>query len=564
MPSAIFLPALILGQTMWFLAPGLAAGLALRRRRTVPAAFVVPVAGLAGCLVAFGAFGAYLAGRGVGEAYSIATAVLAFAAATMIVLRRTLRRELLAADVAIPLALFYLVTLLYTSVTFACTARTGQPFCHVSGITGDNILPQIFGDNVYAGHARNLIWGWQGSDRPPLQTGATLMQGLLIRNPGWSTMGYQVIATILQVLWVPGMFLLLRSLRLPRRRLGVALLLTAGTGFFLFNSVFTWPKLLAASLVVTAYCALFCAPPSGARWAIAGFAAGAAMTAHGGAVFTLLPMAIVLLLRPSQLNWKLAVVAAAAAAAVFAPCQAYQKLYDPPGDRLLKWHLAGVEQPDAGPLGDLMAHAYSDVPAAEIAANKLENLGTLVGWGHEPAALLGKGRLAQIRDQEFRHLLFGIGLFNLGWLALLVRPLRRRAAQLIDLPRARLMLLVAAAGTVGWVVLMFGPATTIIHQGSYATMMMLFAASAAVIATFPRRLLVPVAALQLAFFGVVWVGSVWRIGHLHTAYVALTFVATAALAATVAAMRRDLDAGSDSKPSPQPIALDRDRQPVAS
>jgi len=104
--------------------------------------------------------------------------VLALAATALILRHWTLRRELLVADVAIPLALLYLVTLLYTSVTFACTARTGQPFCHVNGITGDNILPQIFADNVYKGHARSLIWGWQGSDRPALQTGATLMQGV--------------------------------------------------------------------------------------------------------------------------------------------------------------------------------------------------------------------------------------------------------------------------------------------------------------------------------------------------------------------------------------------------
>ena len=29
---------------------------------------------------------------------------------------------------------------------------------------------------------------------------------------------------------------------------------------------------------------------------------------------------------------------------LYAPWLAYQRLYDPPGDRLLKWHLAGVTE----------------------------------------------------------------------------------------------------------------------------------------------------------------------------------------------------------------------------
>jgi len=273
-------------------------------------------------------------------------------------------------------------------------------------------------------------------------------------------------------------------------------------------------------------------------------------------------MAVALLVQPSRLNWKLAVVAAAVA--VFAPWQAYQKLYDAHGDRLLKWHLAGVEQPDARPLGELIANASGDVAAAEIAANKLENLGTIAGWQHDQGALYGKDGLAQVRDEEFRYLLFGVGLFNLGWSALLVRPLRRRAADLIDLSRARLILLVAAAGTAGWALLMFGPGATTIHRGSYATMMLLFAAGAAVIATFPHRLLLPVATLQFAYFGVVWVASVWRAGQLHPAYVALTVVAAAALAATVAAMPRHLGGTADSEPSAQPNAPASDGQLVAS
>ena len=74
--------------------------------------------------------------------------------------------------------------------------------------------------------------------------------------------------------------------------------------------------------------------------------AGLAWLSHGGTVFSLLALGIMgLVWRP----WP-SVRALAAAALTFvllaAPWTAYQKLYDPPGDRLVRWHLGGIDAID--------------------------------------------------------------------------------------------------------------------------------------------------------------------------------------------------------------------------
>jgi hypothetical protein len=48
-----------------------------------------------------------------------------------------------------------------------------------------------------------------------------------------------------------------------------------------------------------------------------------------------------------------------------------QKAHDPPGDQLLKWHLAGVENVDLRSFPAVLVTAYSNVSSKKIASNKL-------------------------------------------------------------------------------------------------------------------------------------------------------------------------------------------------
>jgi hypothetical protein len=369
---------------------------------------VVPVAALVGCLLGYAAFWIYFASLTAGRAFGLISLGLSTVCAALLVLVRANRQLLRTVDVAAPLVLLYLVSLFYISVTFSCavtptpTVSTLESYCHLSSLTGDNIMPQIFADNVLHGQPKALIWLWQGSDRPPLQSGVVLLQGLVTESTTWHLVGYQLIAVLLQVLWVPAVWAFCRALRLPGRALVTVLALCVFSGFIFFNSVFTWPKLLAAGLTLLATGLLVFEKPSRWSWAIGGLAVGTGMVAHSGIFFTLIPLVAILLRRRFRPNWKLLGLAAVTAALLLAPWQAYQTFYDPPGDHLLKEHLAGHADLDNAPLVATIIDAYTHTPKRVLLQNKLYDVAQVFAVPNDHVHQLGVGPTGTVRDEEIR------------------------------------------------------------------------------------------------------------------------------------------------------------------
>jgi hypothetical protein len=549
MRPGIQFPALLFVQAAWLLAPGLLAGLELARRRIINSYFVVPVAAVVGCASGYAGVWAYLGNRrvaGIGAAFSITTIVIAGLAAALVVLSPAHRRLLRTVDVAVPLALLYLVSLFYCGVTFGCSVTTdvtsAAGLCHLTEPTGDNILPMIFANSVHHGDPHQIIWTWQQSARPPLQSGVVLMQTAVTQRSGWQLTSYLSVAILLQVLWVPALWAMGRSLRLTGRGLAIVTALCLFSGFFLFNSVFTWPKLLAAALAVTAFGLFFFERAGGWTWALGGLAAAEALLAHTGVVFALIPMGVALLLRRYRQHWRRYAVAGLIAVIMLVPWQLYQRLYDPPGDGLLKLHLAGglASASDHRSFGQLLHDNYTQPSPGFIAKEKLENVTTLFGWPHDPRPLYGKGVTATLRAQEFRYTVAALGVFHLGWLVLLMRRSRRRLAEQVDLGRLKLMLILAGFAFGAWVLIMYGPpqAITAPFQNSYATMMLLYIPLGAAMTVLPRRVLWPVLAVQIGYGAAVWVGAVWWHHILHPSYVILGGLAGAATLTLLAALHR--------------------------
>jgi len=549
MRPGIQFPALLLLQAVWLLAPGLLAGLELHRRRVISGPLVVPVAAVAGGVLGYAAVWAYFGNRqvhGVGTAFSYATLAIAVLAGVLIVVSPAHRRLVRTVDVAAPLALLYLVSLFYSSLTFGCSVTaevtTPEALCHLTGPTGDNILPLIFANSVHHGNPHELIWGWQQSARPPLQSGVVLLQTPLTQRPGWQNTSYLSVAILLQVLWVPVTWALGRALRLSGRGLAILLTMCFFSGFYLFNSVFTWPKLLAASLALTAFALFFFERAGWWTWGLGGLAAGEALVAHTGVAFALLPMGVFLLLRRYRRHWRLYALAGLLAIVVLVPWQLYQKVYDPPGDGLLKLHLAGglASRADQRTFGQLLHDNYTQPSPVTILENKLNNVTQLVAVPNDSRPLDGTGITASMRDQEFRYTVFALGLFNLGWLALLMRRTRDRLRESIDLDRLTLMLILAGLGMLAWIVIMFGPpqAITVVFQNSYATMMLLFIPLGAAMKALPRRVLYPALAVQAGYAVVIWMATVWWHHILHPSYVGLTVLSGVAALALLAVVHR--------------------------
>jgi hypothetical protein len=198
-----------------------------------------------------------------------------------------------------------------------------------------------------------------------------------------------------------------------------------------------------------------------------------------------------------------------------APWGLYQKYYDPPGTRLLRYHLAGKSETwrDDHPIWRNLIDAYGQLNAGQILKNKLANLRVLFVMAPRPPDdqyPWPRGENlppypvdpTSYRRCEFLTLFWTLGLLNLGWVAALVstrcQSLRLGRELEVTLPALGL------SSVAVWVLLMFGPGTTVIHHGSYATFLVLFAPLAAWLAALPPRLAYALLALQGAALTAGW------------------------------------------------------------
>jgi hypothetical protein len=533
---------------LFFLAPGLPLAARLAVRGAIAPARVVVVAAILACLAGYLAFWAYFLSPGFGRCFG-AFVLLGGLAFCLFDLRpgRPTRSVIQSDDVTTPLTLTALVVVFYVSLWHCINLWT--PFSLSPRarflefvLTLDNEIPYFFAERLYNdADPRQLLGEWHSSDRPPLQAGILLLQlppgylatlgqnwPALLRAPAeqltipWQPEAWSLVAgCVLQCLWVPALWEFWSTAGLSRRRAGIALLLVVCTGFMLLNSVFTWPKMLAAALAVMAISLALFRPQPGPgdrpllRSALWGLAAALAFLAHGGVAFTLLPLALILLIPRYYPGVTRLLLAAAVFVVTVLPWSLYQKYYDPPGTLLFRQHIAGRSptwQDDRSLLGNL-ADAYRCLDAARILANKQANMEVLFRASEHPAddqypwPPYGSPKpwpvdAVSLRRCEFLCLFWAPGFLNIGWLWAALTAWRRPAPLNPILGIAALLLGLASA--LAWVLLMFGPGSTVIHQGSYATLLLLFASLAAWLTTLPGWLPYAILIGQGLLFSVVW------------------------------------------------------------
>jgi hypothetical protein len=519
-----WLPVCALGLIL-FLLPGLPLAGRLARLGVLEPYLVLPAAIVLSCLGGYLTFWAYFFNRVAGLAVGWAV-LIGGAVACIFELRasRSSRSPLLSIDVLIPLALmalvgaFFLCLLLSVDqgVTYELDIRI-----HLLEfvLAYDNELPFIFANSLYNGlDPRAIAPGWQSSDRPPLQAGLLLLQLPFAHwtpNPAEYAL---VVGSAMQCAWVPAVWSLWAAAGLPRRRAAVALLLVTLSGFALVNTLFTWPKLLSAALVVVAVTiALIGRPGRETVWpltkaALFGLASALASLSHAGVAFTLLPLGLFLLLPRYYPGFTRLVAAGAVYAVVLCPWLLYQQLYDPPGNKLLRQHLAGdsTSWSEDKSLSRNLLDAYRRLSMGEILHNKIENVRMLfmasqTQYGWPECGIPAEWPLDTIgfRRCDFMCLFWSLGLLNAGWFAAAAGWWRR--PPVLDPGLGFTVPALGLSAVVVWILLMFGPASTVIHQGSYATFLLLFASLAAWLATLPRILPYVLLVAQGTIFAIGWV-----------------------------------------------------------
>jgi len=365
----------------------------------------------------------------------------------------------------------------------------------------DNAIPLFFYKALLSGHIPSpLVADAQSSDRPPLQTAFLLATHFAPRLP-FATLDqhYQALGMALQAFWLPALWMTLRRFGLGARATLVATAALLVGPVPIVHGLFIWPKLLSGAYVLCA--AGFILPPiaRGERPGIADAAGASAagalsMLAHGGGFFGVIAIGLLAI----AVRWRPGLRAIAAACLVFAvlygPWMAYQKLADPPGDRLARQFLAGQRYDPNETLGDALARAYS-VPAATLLANRVENVVQAAGKPWQQPGLLVRlasagsfaesyDTLVQIRGALFFRVLESMWL---PLLAALLAFLARRRATGAAASAARLLYACTAVGLTAWILVVYGPGATQVHTGSLLFPLLIACASVlASWARFPR------------------------------------------------------------------------------
>lgn len=375
-------------------------------------------------------------------------------------------------------------------------------------LPSDNILPGLFAHRVVL-HGSTVrpvppLWpdGDRASERPPLQAAVVVAVGSLV--PGIVGDEYQLLATLCQAQWLPALVLLATACGVRGRALVIASGACIFSGFFFVNTIYTWPKLFAAALMLGAISIaietraerLFARQ---ARTIVAASLTALSLLAHPGTVFSLIAVPVCWpLLRPlanlsasrRAIAWSLLAIAL-----LNAPWLTYQAMIDPPAGRLLREHLGDGRRD--GPVLAGIVKANLERPLSEHLRVRFGNLAAQLG---NPVAAVWPHSIADGQVQQFFRHGASLGVLLIG-LLLLVLP----AGGDLALHAVRRLAAWAFIGMAIWSLLIYGPGQALIHHGSPVITILLFLAGAYGLTRLPRLGLGILLAVHCAAFLMIWV-----------------------------------------------------------
>ncbi len=510
---------LIVGMFVVTMLPAAAACILAARRGVKSVLDLTAVALLAIGTVGYAAFWAYFFNRRAGEVYSWASLLLFCGFVTWALATPRRRMQLSALRcMRTPCLLVLIASLFVLSLGFINgkasplqeygAQRFGPPYLSV-----DNWLPKILADFVYLGHIpKPMVGDWLSSDRPPLQAGNSLW------NYAWThgnrDVPYQILGTILQFTFLAALWAYLEAAGVSRRATALIMAAALFSGFTIENSFFVWPKLFPVSflLIICAYLFTDRYPSIRADWRVGvatGAAAAFAMLCHGGSAFGLLGIALTILVFRRLPSLRFSITAAVAAVLLFLPWTLYQKYSDPPGDRLLKMHLAAT--PDPHPeikFSHLLVEKYKQAGWHGVVENKIVGFQGLFDdadfskRAHDIAHFLLFGNrqqreaeVASLRDTMFLRWFWSIDILSFAAIVWLISLVLRRPRS-AEFHQSSILWICTAFSLIVWCLLMFRGGT-IVHQGCYFTEITAFAASVLTLWAVSRQLASLVVALHI-------------------------------------------------------------------
>jgi hypothetical protein len=241
---------------------------------------------------------------------------------------------------------------------------------------------------------------------------------------------------------------------------------------------------------------------------------GLTLMAHPGSVFSLPSFAVLGLRHRRFVSLPQLAVAASIVLCFVLPWSAYQRWIDPPGDRLLKMHLGGEQDPTPGSTWQVVRDAYRNHSLAEILRFKVANLAQLLG--RSPGELVGVNAVnlrpemrvdaaiaERSRIAQREYIRNALGVLNIGWAVGLLMLVRRRVNSAV--PFGGWLIAAALVNFVVWSLVLFSPGATVTTHASYADILLLSVGLLGWILTLPRFAVVSLVVLQTANLLLVWV-----------------------------------------------------------
>ena len=480
-------------------------------------------------LTGYGAFWIYLFSRRAGMLFSYAAVSACYLAVVYLLVQPSRVRllpvkQLVMPGILVVLASGFIVSLGLLRGGADAPLEIPPVRFRPPDLVGDHVLPKILADGVYAGHIpRPIMSDWLSSDRPPLQAGNALWAYAWTR--GGRDLEYLVLSVVLQCSFLAGLWGLLSASKISRGCQALAVVMCFFTGFTYVQGFYTWPKLypVAYLLIIAAY--LFTdryhlVRGSAVTGALIGVLTALAMLCHGGSMFAICGLAGSMLLSGRIPGRRFVLAMAGAAMVTYAPWTLYQKVFDPPGDRLLKFHLTGTQEPrpDVG-LARLLVTNYGRLGLGNAVKYKITNF-RLLGDSLQPymqdlaaitaSPMPGEDRQRadtadRLRRMKFHFLIPCLGLASLGPVALLAAALSKRRKRAEFAPAFRLWLCTAITIVV-WCLLIFGPNGTVVHVGSYFTVIAAIAASCLAFWTVHPGAALAAAGLEILWNAIVYFG----------------------------------------------------------
>ena len=340
----------------------------------------------------------------------------------------------------------------------------------------DNLIPLIVAKALRAGEIASPLFGdWLMSDRPPLQTGLYLM--LTLQN---HELGYQIVGAWLQASFLFGVWGVAVAAQVPAAARRLILLACCLLPTAIINTFYVWPKMLTVGLLLLVFALLFCRRAENDRERMAfgiliGGLTALAVLGHGSSLFALIGFAAVVVVFWAWPSLKTMIYGFVTIVALYAPWMIYQNVFDPPANRLLKWHFAGVVDVDNRSFGTALRDAYGALSWDGYVQGKLGNIDALIGQWPGPTARsiaaifrLGSWEPAGMRSNDFFQLLPSLHAYSLALIgAVLLLPFLK-ADRRPQRDAALRMLVALAAILAVFVLLIFQPGQTINHQGTFA------------------------------------------------------------------------------------------------